>query len=224
MGLENKKSLYVKIRVKPYCYRYLCNNYSLRDAPEGYIDLRGNRLLLTALRTLLRHKTKLRIKQPPSDQWRNKEVFVYVGPHHISHNGIDIAEEHKVVWAILVEQICQEDFKNFFFNMYMADPRIFVIIEHFKRMRGYTENDWPDESLRKIVFRMDVKRTLDRNREEYLKIYKDFYCGSVPSTGLGKNIQNIAYLCNSILTTGEASEESMPSQTKTSSASTTVGA
>ena len=204
MRSEKQESLYIKIRVKPYAYRFLCNNYSLKDAPEGYIDLRRNRLLLTALRTLLRHKTNLKLKQPPSDQWRNKEVNVYVGPHHISHNGIDIADEHKVVWAILVEQICQEDFRNFFFNMYMADPRIFIIIEQFKKMRCYTENDWPDESLRKIVFRMNVKSTLDKNRKEYLRIYNNFYCGNVPSTGLGKNIQNIAYICDSNSTTEEA--------------------
>lgn len=212
MGTENKNDLYVCIGVKPYCYRYLCKNYGLKGAREGYISLRHSRLLHTALCSLLQHKTFLDIGRPPSDRFRTKEVYVYVEPHYRKKYGIDLTEKGKDVWAMLVEQICQEDFKQFFFNVYMAEPRTFKIIELYKELRGYTEGDWPSESMKKIVVRMNVNGKLNQKRKDFLNIFRNFYHETVPSSGLGKNIKTISKLCNLTLTTGEASEEFMPSQ------------
>lgn len=216
--------MYVRIPVKPYCYRYLCKNFGIDGRGEGYISLRRSRLLSMVFRSLLHHKTRLSRQNSQPARWRTKNVFVAVGQHDLESHGLDLTEEGKSEWAMIVEQMCQEDFKQFFIHMYMVEPRVKTIVESYHRLRGYTEDDWPIESLLKIVTRMHITTEIRKAREEYMQKFNDFFTANLSALVDYKTTQRLlTSLCNSTSTTGEASKESMPSPMKTPSESTTIG-
>ena len=205
MGVYNDNTMYVRIPVKPYCYRYLCNNFGIQGKAEGYICLRRNRLLSTAFKSLLHHKSKLSgIKARPA-RWKNREVLVAIKQHDLNSHGLDLTDEGKSIWAWIVEQICQEDFRQFFIHMYMVEPRIKVIIDRYHKLRGYTEEDWPQESLQKIVTRMHITGRIREARHVFLQKYDDFFTTSL-STFVDSNKKQklLSQLCNSTSTTEEA--------------------
>ena len=74
-----------------------------------------------------------------------------------------------------VEYICQEDFRQFFIHMYMVEPRVKNIIGQYHRLRGYSEEDWPLESMQKIVTRMRVTARLRESRDAYLQKFNGFF-------------------------------------------------
>lgn len=199
------ETLYVRIPVKPYCYRYLCNNFGIQGKPEGYISLRRNRLLSTTFRSLLHHKTKLDGGKKTPARWKTREVLVAVRQHDINCHGLDLTDEGKTIWALIVEQICQEDFKQFFIHMYMVEPRIKVIIDRYHNLRGYTENDWPQESLQKIVTRMHITGRIREARDVYLHKYNDFFTTNLSAfVDYNKKQKLFSQLCNLTSTTEEA--------------------
>ena len=130
----------------------------------------------------------------------------------MEHYGLELTEKGKAEWALLVEQICQEDFKQFFIHMYMVEPRVKNIIEKFHDVRGYTEEDWPMESMQKIITRMRITSQIRKVREEYLHKFNDFFTTNLSKRVDSKIAQIIYNLCNSASTTGEESEEFTQSQ------------
>lgn len=224
MSVYKKEKMYVRIPVKPYCYRYLCNNFGIDGRSEGYISLRRSRLLSIIFRSLLHHKTRLCRQHTQPARWRTREVFVAVGQHDLESHGLDLTEEGKSEWALIVEQMCQEDFKQFFIHMYMVEPRVKTIIEKYHNLRGYTEEDWPMESLQKIVTRMHITTEIRKAREDYMQKFNAFFTANLSALVDYKTTQKLlSTLCNSISTTEEASEECMPSLQETFSASGTIG-
>ena len=224
MVAEKKDTLYVRIPVKPYCYRYLCNNFGVTGKKEGYISLRRNRLLSMVFRSLLHHKTRLIDVPQQSARWRTREVFVAVSSHDLEHHGLDLTEEGKCEWALLVEQLCQEDFKQFFIQMYMVEPRVKNIIENFHTVRGYTEEDWPVESLQKIITRMQITSQMRKVREEYLEKFYAFFTAKLSKRVDTQITKNLLRQCDSTSTTGEESPASTLSQLGISATSERTGA
>lgn len=179
MSLEKKDIMYVRIPVKPYCYRYLCNNFGIDGKSEGYISLRRSRLLSMIFRSLLHHKTRLFCQQAQPARWRTRDVLVVVGQRDLESHGLDLTEKGKSELAHIIEQMCQEDFKQFFIHMYMVEPRIKTIIEKYYSLRGYTEEDWPMESLQKIVTRMHIIPEIRKARENYLQKFNAFFTANL---------------------------------------------
>lgn len=173
MVYETKRRLYAMVHVKPYAYRWLTAQFQLPREPEGCISLRGHRLLSLVFGQLLQHKT--RFPAPGAGdgaapaRWRTREVRIDIGPHDQAHHGIDLTPEGRAELATLVEAMCQEDFRQFFVHAYMVEPRVGAVIARFCRLRGYSEEDWPQESLQKIVTRSRLTARLRRQREEYLQ-------------------------------------------------------
>lgn len=224
MSTEKKEKMYVRIPVKPYCYRFLCHNFGIDGKREGYISLRRSRLLSIVFRSLLHHKTRLCRSNAQPARWRTREVYVAVGLHDLDHSGLDLTDEGKAEWAMIVEQMCQEDFKQFFIHMYMVEPRVKTIIEKYHSLRGYTEEDWPMESLQKIVTRMHITTEIRQAREDYMQKFNDFFTANLSALVDYKTTKRLlSTLCNSTSTTEEVSEECMPSQREIFSASVKNG-
>ena len=170
MITENRNRLYVSVAVKPYCYRWLVNNFHIDGAREDCISLRRHRLLQVIFRNMLQHKTRLQFHDTQSPaRWRTRTVHIALGSHDLEHHGLDLSPEGKAEFAGLVEQLCQEDFRQFFVHTYMVEPRVKMIIEQYHRLRGFSEEDWPQESMQKIVTRMGVTAQLRRERESFLQ-------------------------------------------------------
>lgn len=207
MNGGNKKKLCVTIPVKPYCYRFLCNNFGIKGEKEGYISLHRNSLLGMVFRALLHHKTRISSAAPLNhSRWCTKSVYVKIWVHDLDHHGLDLTEQGKKEWAMIVERMCLEDFKQFFIHMYMVEPHKNLIIEKYQRLRGYTEEDWPLESMEKIVTRMNIIHSLKRSREEFLNKFNGFFTANLSAMvdyRITKNI--LSRLCDSTLTTEEES-------------------
>ena len=204
--------------MKPYCYRYLCNNYQIAGEPEGCISFKANRLLSSIFRNMLRHKTQLPVPQgePTTARWRVRRVAIDIGTHNMEHHGLDLTEESKAELATLIEYICQEDFRQFFIHMYMVEPRVKSIIEQYHTLRGYSEEDWPQESMQKIVTRMRVTAQLRESRDAYLQKLNGFFTANMSAMVDYKLTKKVfSQLCNSTSTTEEESEGSMPSPSQT---------
>ena len=115
----------------------------------------------------------------------------------MAHHGLDLSEECKSKWAVLVEKKCHEDFKHFFIQMYMVEPNINNIIRMYQSVRGYTEEDWPLESLYKIVTRMNITSQIKKSREEFLKKYIVFFTANMSErSDTSKNTKNTSEPCN----------------------------
>ena len=151
-------------------------------------------------------------------------MFVAVGLRDQESHGLDLTEEGKSEWAMIVEQLCQEDFKQFFIHMYMVEPRVKTIIERFHNLRGYTEEDWPMESLQKIVTRMHITSEIRKARDDYMQKFNAFFTANLSAMVDFKTTQRIlSSLCNSTSTTGGESEDCMLSLAEMSSGSETIG-
>lgn len=212
MSLENKRRLCVPVHVKPYCYRYLCNNFGIEGMEEGYISLQRSSLLGMVFRSLLHHKTRISNHIPNNHaRWCSKVVYVNVWAHDLTHHGLDLTEQGKKEWALIVEKICQEDFKQFFIHMYMVMPHKNLIISRYQQLRGYTENDWPQESMEKMITRMQIIPRLKRSREDFLNQFDSFFTANLSSMVDYRATKKILslLLCNSTSTTEEASQDCM---------------
>ena len=214
-----KHRLYSSIKVKPYAYRWLVNKFQIKNEPEGCISLGKHRLLNLVFRNMLQYKSRLTIvKQKDAVRRRSLTIHIAISNHNLEHYGLDLTEDCRSEFATLVEVLCQEDFRLFFFHQYMVEPRIRVILEKFQQFRGYSEEEWPLESLQKLVTRMHITSHLRSARQEYMQKYNEFFTANL-SKIMDCNSTKIilSSLCNSTSTPEEASEDSMPFQSKTSS-------
>lgn len=125
--------------------------------------------------------------------------------------GIDLPENFKAEFANLIEYLAKEDFKQYFVHMYMVEPRVSFIISSFQRYRGYKEEDWPMESLQKIVTRMKITREIRTARQAYLQKFNDFFTSQLSAILDIKAAKKILTICDSTSTTEVASLDSMPS-------------
>lgn len=209
-----KHRLYSVVDVKPYAYRWLVNNFQIKDEPEGCITIGRHRLLNLVFRNMLQHKSRLTVaRHKDAARWRTRTIHIAVGQHSLSHNGLDLTDECRSEFATLVEVLCHEDFRLFFIHMYMVEPRVKVILEKYHQLRGYTEEDWPIESLQKIVTRMHVTSQMRTARQEYLQKYNTFFTANLSAMVDCHSTKIIlSSLCNSTLKTEAASEDSMPFQ------------
>lgn len=226
MSRQNFNRMYVYLKIKPYGYRYLTNHFQIAGEPEGCISLKKSGMLASVFRNMLNYKSRLGdgACEQPSARWRTRCVAIDIGTHNMEHYGLDLTDDAKDEFAYLVERICQDDFRQFFVNMYMVEPRVKNLIEQYQRLRGYTEEDWPWESMQKMVTRMHVTKQLRESREEYLQKFHDFFTANL--SALVDNKRNkliLSQLCNLNSTPGEASEEFMQSQSMTSSESDITG-
>ena len=129
---------------------------------------------------MLQHKTRLQphgIHNPA--RWRTRTVNIALGSHDLEHHGLDLSPECKAEFAALIEKLCLEDFRQFFVHTYMVEPRVKIIIEQYHRLRGFSEEDWPQESMQKIVTRMGVTAQLRREREAYIQKFNALFTANM---------------------------------------------
>lgn len=213
------RKIFCNILVKPYCYRWAVNHFQIPGEAEGCVSLRKNRMLNAVFRNLLRRKTSLTEEECESSRWRTSCLSIEIGSHNLENFGLDLPARAKSEMATLMEQMCIDDFKSFFVQMYMVEPRKKNIIELYHQMRGFTEQDWPQESMQKIVTRMHITSAMRRTRFEWLQQFNQLITTQVSEHSDSK----LRELCNLISTTVEASVVSMPSRSGTFSESGTTG-
>lgn len=172
-----KKEYFVKVHVKPYVFRWLMRNYFVNvNGLKNTVSLKRNFELKSMFLTLLENRPYFyNSRENTGYERRNCEVYIYAGPFCFDHGAYNLTYTAETLFAVHLESVVKADLIAYANYCYMFEPRLDRIIERYKEQNGYSEDDWPTESMKKILFRSNIRESRAKAREHFLHITDNFY-------------------------------------------------
>lgn len=177
-----KSEYFIPIYVKPYVYKWLMVNYlvnvkGLRDAVSFAKDFELKSMFIALLSQKPRYD-EMRINNE-NNLHRNKLVYVYAGERLFAHRACNMTNSAQLLFTSHLEAIIKADFVTYAGFMYLVESKLPVICERYKKMKGFTEDDWPTTSMIKILERKGVRELRHRFRENFVSLSEQFFATQV---------------------------------------------
>ena len=176
------RDYFVPIHVKPYVYRWLIKNFLVKvEGLKDAVSFKRNFELKSLLLALLSNKPYFAEthKKEVKNKHKNKVVYIYTGQNAYDHSACCLTYTAETLLANHLESMIKQDLINYVTFMYIVEPQLSALVERYKQMKGYSEDDWPTLSMLKIINRKNVKQIRDKAREHFLELSDKFYTTQV---------------------------------------------
>ena len=175
--MEKDNTYYVEIPVKSYVYKYLIMNYSVnvRGLSDTISFNRCHEIKRMVNSILERNSSTYDCDNKKSFQeHRNKIVRLCIGKKAFEHDGFQINYTALLQVSQYLEAIVRLHFLHYVEFMYIVEPALQPIIMRYKKMYGYTEEDWPYESMSKMCRRKGLHKHRKEIREFFVQKMESF--------------------------------------------------
>lgn len=172
------KNYFIPIHVKPYVYRWLMQNFYVNvKGLKDTVSFKKSFELKSMFLALLSNKPYFSDfhRKDVKNEHKSKIVYVYAGQNTFDHSACCMTYTAESLFSSHLESIIKADFISYVTFMYMLEPQISVIVERYKALNGYSEDDWPSLSMLKIVNRKGVRALRDKSRSYFLSVSDDFF-------------------------------------------------
>ena len=175
---EKNNFYYVEIPVKNYVYRYLMQNFhvNVKGMKDTVSFNRCNELSQMILAMLTKNTSSFNAEdERVKNVHRNKTVKICIGRKAFEHEGFEVNQRAALSVSKHLEGMIRSDFLSYVCHMYCVEPELKRIIDRYKELNGYSEEDWPTESMSKICRRAQIYKRRKQMREFFVKQTEDFF-------------------------------------------------
>lgn len=170
--IKKKEEYFVRIRVKSYVYKYLIENFSVKSyGVANAVSFRNCTELNSYVTRILDKNSNTYDAEymGRKGDLYNKEVYLLISERIFVREGFNLSETAEHIIARHLESIVKSDFLMYATHMYMMIDNLVEIVERYKRLNGYSEDDWSQESMIKILRRKFITDYRKKQRELFLQ-------------------------------------------------------